>query len=347
MAIHRRQPEATSDERRPESDTMKAVVYPKYGSVDVVRIAAVEKPTPVDDELLIRVHETVVTRADMSFRRGRPLIARLFSGVLKPEKRPGGQFVGEIEAVGKDVTLFGKGDRVFGSTVPGMGGHAEYVCLPEDGVLALLPAGMTDEEIAGICDGGLTALHFLRDKANVQRGQRVLINGASGSVGSFAVQLADYYGAEVTGVCSTANVELVRSLGAEKVIDYTEAEFTERAETYDIVFDAVGKSSFSRCKRVLTPRGVYLTTVASPTVLLQMLWTAKRRGKRAIFAAAGLRQRTEDLLFLRERIEAGEITAVVDRRYPLERIAEAHGYVENGHKKGNIVITMGQNDTTQ
>lgn len=267
------------------------------------------------------------------------MVARLFAGIRRPKKRPGGEFAGEIEAVGKDVTLFETGDRVFGSTVPGMGGHAEYVCLPEDGVIATIPAGMTDEDTAGVCDGGLTALYFLRDKANIQRGQRVLINGASGSVGSYAVQLADYFGAHVTGVCSTANVELVRSLGADEVIDYTEEDFTGSAETYDVVFDAVGKSSFSRCKRVVAPKGVYLTTVASPTVLLQMTWTM-RRGKRAIFAAAGLRQRTEDLLFLRERIETGEITAVVDRRYPFEEIAEAHRYVEGEHKKGAVVIAL-------
>lgn len=322
------------------TNTMKAVVYPRYGSLDVVRIDEVDRPTPGDDEVLIRVRSTVVTRSDMAFRTGKPAIGRLFSGLDKPKKRPGSEFAGEIEAVGTDVTLFETGDRVFGSTVPGMGAHAEYVCLPEDGVMTELPTDLTDEETAGVCDGGLTALYFLRKKAEIQRGHRVLINGASGAVGSYAVQLATYYGAEVTGVCSTANVELVRSLGADEVIDYTAETFTDRDETYDVVFDAVGKSSYSRCKPVLTEQGVYLGTVASLPTFLHMAWTSKRRGKRAIFAAAGLKQITDDLRYLTELLETGELRAVIDRRYPFERIAEAHGYVERGHKKGNVVITV-------
>lgn len=322
------------------TNTMKAVVYPRYGSLDVVRIDEVDRPTPGDDEVLIRVRSTVVTRSDMAFRTGKPAIGRLFSGLDKPKKRPGSEFAGEIEAVGTDVTLFETGDRVFGSTVPGMGAHAEYVCLPEDGVMTELPTDLTDEETAGVCDGGLTALYFLRKKAEIQRGHRVLINGASGAVGSYAVQLATYYGAEVTGVCSTANVELVRSLGADEVIDYTSETFTDRDETYDVVFDAVGKSSYSRCKPVLTEQGVYLGTVASLPTFLHMAWTSKRRGKRAIFAAAGLKQITDDLRYLTELLETGELRAVIDRRYPFERIAEAHGYVERGHKKGNVVITV-------
>jgi NADPH:quinone reductase-like Zn-dependent oxidoreductase len=320
---------------------MKAVVYPRYGSVDVIRIDEIEKPAPSDDEVLIRVCSTVVTRSDMAFRTGKPAIGRLFSGLDKPKKRPGSEFAREIEAVGTDVTLFETGDRVFGSTVPSMGAHAEYVCLPEDGVVTEVPADLTYEETAGICDGGLTALYFLREKAEIQRDHRVLINGASGAVGSYAVQLATYYGADVTGVCSTANVELVSSLGADEVIDYTDEEFTDRNETYDVIFDTVGKSSYSRCKPILTEQGVYLTTVSSLPTFLHMVLTAKSRGKRAIFAAAGLNQLTDDLRFLTELLEAGELWVVIDRRYPLERIVEAHGYIEKGHKRGNVVITIG------
>ena len=322
------------------TNTMKAVVYPRYGSLDVIQINEVDKPTPSNDEVLIRVHSAVVTRSDMAFRTGKPAIGRLFSGLDKPKKRPGSEFAGEIEAVGTDVTLFESGDRVFGSTVPSMGAHAEYVCLPEDGVMTEIPADLTYEETAGVCDGGLTALYFLRKKAEIQRGHRVLINGASGAVGSYAVQLATYYGANVTGVCSTPNVELVGSLGADEVIDYTDEEFTDRDATYDIIFDTVGTSSYSRCKPVLTEQGIYLATVSSLPTFLHMVWTAKRRGKRAIFAAAGLNQLTDDLRFLTELLEAGELRAVIDRRYSLEQIAEAHRYVEKGHKKGNVVITV-------
>jgi NADPH:quinone reductase-like Zn-dependent oxidoreductase len=227
------------------------------------------------------------------------------------------------------------------------GGQAEYICLPEDGPLALKPANMNYEEAAGVPDGALGALNFLRDAAKIRSGQSVLINGASGSVGTYAVQLAVYFGAEVTGVCSTANVELVKSLGAHKVIDYTKEDFTRNGQTYDIVFDAVGKSSFSRCKNSLTPRGVYVTTVPTPDFLLGMLLTSKSRGKKAAFVAPGLRSssdKAKDLTFLKEVIEAGRIRSVIDRRYPLEQIVAAHRYVEQGHKKGNVVIILDRNN---
>jgi NADPH:quinone reductase-like Zn-dependent oxidoreductase len=319
---------------------MRAVVYPGYGSVDAVQITDIETPTPSDDEVLIQVHSTVVTRSDITFRTGKPFIGRLFSGIDKPKKRPGSEFAGEIKAVGPKVTQFETGDRVVGSTVPGMGAHAEYVCLPEDGVIQELPASLTYEETAGVCDGGLTALYFLKEKAEIQPDYSVLINGASGAVGTYAVQLATHYGADVTGVCSTSNVELVRSLGAEKVIDYTEAEFTDYRETYDVIFDTVGTSSFSQCKPLLTQQGVYLATVPSMSTFLHMMWTSKRRGKKAIFAATGLNQLTDDLHSLTDLLDEGEIQAVIDRRYPFEQIAEAHKYVEQGHKKGNVVIAM-------
>jgi NADPH:quinone reductase-like Zn-dependent oxidoreductase len=248
--------------------------------------------------------------------------------------------------VGKDVKLFRKGDQVFAATGHSYGAHAEYKCLPEDGALLIKPANMTYEEAAAVPYGGGTALHFLR-KANIQSGQKVLINGAGGSIGTFAVQLARYFGAEVTGVCSTTNLELVKSLGAEKVIDYTREDFTKTGLTYDIIFDAVAKSSFSRCKSSLKPGGIYLTTIPSLGVMLQMLWTSKFGRKKAIFAASGVAPSSEmakNLIFLKELIEAGKIKPVIDRRYPLEQITEAHSYVEKGHKKGNVVITVEHNN---
>ena len=268
---------------------------------------------------------------------------------MRPKKTIlGSEFAGEIEAVGKDVKRFSEGDQVFAATGAALGAHAEYTCLPEEGALAIKPANMTYEEAAAICEGALAALPFLRDKGKIQSGQKVLINGASGSVGTSAVQLAKYFGAEVTGVCSTANLELVKSLGADKVIDYTQEDFTKTRQTYDIIFDAVGKSSFSRCRGSLKGRGIYLTTVPTLPILLQMLWTSKIGSKRAIITFTGLRpasEKTEDLLFLKELVEGGKLRPVIDRRYPLEQAAEAYKYVETGHKKGNVVITLEGNET--
>ncbi|MCZ6672832.1 MAG: NAD(P)-dependent alcohol dehydrogenase [Verrucomicrobia bacterium] len=331
---------------------MNAIVYEKYGPPDVLQLREVEKPTPKNDEVLIRIHAAAVTATDPVDRKGEPYVARIFSGLRKPKHPiPGGMLAGEIEASGKDVKRFKVGDQVFGSTGLTLGAHAEYKCLPEDEALARIPGGMSYEEAAATVDGALTALPFLRDEAKIRRGQQVLINGASGSVGTAAVQFAKYYGAEVTGVCSTANVELVKSLGANKVIDYTKEDFTKNDQAYDVIFDAVGKSTFSRCKNSLKKGGVFLST--GPTVggfffktlalLLEMLWTSKIGDKRAIFAATGLRsssEKTEDLVFLTKLIEAGTIKSVIDKRYRLEQIAEAHTYVETGHKVGNVVLTL-------
>lgn len=320
---------------------MKAIVYEKYGTPDVLELKEVEKPTPKDNEVRIRVHAAIVTPSDCSFRKADPFMVRFIYGLTSPKNKIlGVELAGEIESVGTEVTLFKKGDQVFGISPKSFGAHAEYKCLPENVPVAIKPANMTYEEAVGVCDGALTALIFLRDTAKIQSGQKVLINGASGSVGSYAVQLAKYFGAEVTGVCSTANLEMVKSLGADKVIDYTKVDFTKNGKSYDVIFDAVGKSSFSSCKSSLTQRGVYLSTVPTLATMFQMLWTSKSSSKKAKFVTAGLMQSKENLIFLKELIEAGQLKSVIDRRYPLEQTAEAHRYVEKGHKKGNVVITL-------
>ena len=319
---------------------MKAIIYTKFGPPDVLHLEDVEKPVPKDNEVLIKFHATTVVKEDPDWR-----LSPGFNGFLKPRNPILGQeLAGQVEAVGVDVTRFRPGDEVFGIGM--FGAYAEYKCMPDDGALAIKPANMSYDEAASVPNGALTALPFLRDKGDIQSGQTVLIYGASGSVGTAAVQLAKYFGAEVTGVCSTTNLEMVKSLGADQVIDYTQEDFTENGETYDIIYDTVGKRSYSECKGSLTKEGTYLTTVPSPAIMLGALWPAKPGRKNAKFMAAGLRPASEkikDLLFLTELIEAGEIKAVIDRRYALEEIAEAHRYVEKGHKKGNVVIIVEQN----
>jgi len=323
---------------------MKAVAYTRYGPPDVLQLREIPKPTPKDNEVLIRIHAATVTAADCHFRAGDPFIARFFTadgfslrGLKKPLiPVPGYEMAGEIESVGKNVTRFMKGDRVFGEAVSGA--SAEYTCLPEDGVLALVPSNMTYDEAVAVSGGMTTALPYLRDAGKLQQGQRILINGASGSIGTCAVQLATHFGAEVTGVCSTANLDLVKSLGADKVIDYTVSDFTKHGETYDIIFDTVQKTSFARCKGSLRQRGIFLKTFPSLTNL-----TSKLGSKRSVFAPVGVRppsEKSQDLIFLRELAEAGRMKPIIDRTYPLEQIVEAHRYVDKGHKKGNVVITV-------
>lgn len=326
---------------------MKAVVYTEYGSPDVLQLKEVDKPTPKDDEVLVKILATTVTSGDVRMRSftvpdGQWLMARIALGFRTP-KNPilGVELAGEIEAVGKDVQRFKVGDPVFGE-LPVMvsGTHAEYICMREDWPLAIMPANMSYEEAAGVPFMGLSALHFLR-KGNIESGQKVLINGASGSVGTYAVQLANYFGAEVTGVCSGRNLELVKSLGAEKVIDYTKEDFTKNGEVYDVIFDAVGKISFADCEGSLKEDGYYITVDGGIPLLLQMLWTSKVGRKKVIAGTA--EGSTEDLIFLRELIEAGKLISVVDRCYSLEETAEAHRYVDQGHKRGNVVISVASN----
>jgi NADPH:quinone reductase-like Zn-dependent oxidoreductase len=323
---------------------MKAVVCTKYGPPEVLQLQEVEKPTPKVNEVLIKVYATTVTLYDCWQRSGTAppgfgLLYRLATGFRKP-KQPifGTELAGEIEAVGKDVKLFRKGDQIFGYTGMSLGAYVEYICLPEDGVLAIKPNNMTFEEAAAVQQGALTALYFLR-KANIQSGQKVLIFGASGGVGTFAVQLAKHFGAEVTGVASTAKLELVKYLGADKVIDYTKEDFTKNGETYDVIFDTVGKSVVRRSKRSLKRDGFYLFTTFGLPKLFKILWH-KMRSKMKVFLGT-LEETTEDLIFLRDLIEARKLKSVIDRSYLLEQAAEAHRYVETGQKKGQVVITIG------
>lgn len=332
---------ATADHQTPG---MRAVVCPRYGSPEVLQVEKLEKPVPKAGEVLVKVHAASVTAADSMMRTGTPFYGRLFLGLLRPKNPiPGTGFSGEIEALGKDVKRFKKGDEVFGEVIFGRGTSAEYVCVPEDGVITTKPGNLSHEGAAPVCDGAVTSMNFLRNMAQVQSGQQVLVNGASGSLGTAAIQLAKHFGAEVSGVCSRGNTAMVKSLGADHVIDYAEVDFTRTGQTYDVIYDSVGRSSFSRCRKALSPRGVYLSPVLSLPLLLQMLWTSKFSRKKAKFSATGIRPTAELRVLLEDvkaLIEAGKLRSVIDRRYRLEEIVEAHRYVETGRKKGNVVVML-------
>jgi len=324
---------------------MKAAVYRKYGPPEVVRVEEVPRPSPGDNDVLVRVHATTVAAADWRLRKADPVFIRLMNGLGRPKKTLilGMEFAGTVEAVGKSVTGFRAGDQVFGSTGFKFGAHAEYVCVPGDGMLATKPANMTLEEAAAVLFGGISALHFLR-QARIQPGQKVLIYGASGSVGVFAVQLAKHFGAHVTGVCSTANLDLVKSLGADEVVDYTKEDFSKAGRVYDVVCDTVGESGFSRTLRSLKRGGPYIRIGASRGALpilgamLRGSWISLTGPTKVLGGVA--RGTPADLSFLKRLIEAGELRTVIDTRYPLAEIAKAHRHAEGGHKKGHVVVVI-------
>ena len=330
---------------------MKAIVYTEYGSPEVLRLTEVEKPVPGNNQILIRVCAVSVNIGDIwarNFKSITPrkftmpfplwLPSRLYFGFTKPRINIlGNEFAGEVEETGKGVTRFRKGDQVFGYRGQSMGAYAEYLCMPEDGSVAIKPSNMTYAEAASLPYGTLTALNLLRN-VDIRPGQKVLIHGASGGIGSAAVQLAKQLGAEVTGVCGTPRLEYVKSLGADKVINYTQEDFTKNGETYDLIFDVLGKSSFSQCKTSLKPNGRYLLASFKMTQLFQMMWTSILGDRKVICALSS--EHPKDLIFIKELAEAGIIKSVIDRCYPLQQVAEAHRYIENGYKRGSVVITL-------
>lgn len=321
---------------------MKAVVYEKYGPPEVLKIKEVEKPSAGDDEVLVRVAAVPVTVGDVRLRKADPFLARTFNGLFRPKTNIlGMNFAGEVEATGKNVKKFKKGDKVFGSTAFGFGTYAEYITIKEDGVITHLPSNISFEEASAVPFGTLTSLHFLR-KGNISKGKKVLVYGASGSLGTSGVQLAHYFGAEVTGVCSTANIELVKSLGADNVIDYTREKIADSQESFDIIYDAYGKSPFLACLKILKKDGYYLRSVhMGITPLLLGLWTNLTSSKKVVGGISIERQK--DLQFVAEQMEKGKLIPVIDRSYSMEQMSDAHRYVDLGHKKGNVVVKINHN----
>jgi NADPH:quinone reductase-like Zn-dependent oxidoreductase len=322
---------------------MKAIQYTTYGSASVLHAVETSIPKPKPGEVLIRVHAASVTAADIMMRKGKPLAGRLYLGLKKPKRKIlGFDFAGEIIETGNDVRSFKTGDRVFGGTTA-LGCYAEYVCVSATGVITTIPGNLSYEEAVPFSSSGITVWNFLTRKVTLQKNQKVLINGAAGGLGTYAVQLAKYFGAEVTGVCSTDNLALVKSLGADHVIDYTKEDFTQNKNQYDIIFDTVNKRSFSVCKKSLTKDGVYLTTVIGFSFLFQLMWTrffSRKKAKSSVTGMLPVKQRLAYLKALKTVIGEGKLKSTLDQTFPLERLADAHAYVEKGHKKGQLVITV-------
>ncbi len=334
---------------------MKAIIWTRYGPPEVLQLREVKKPVPGDNQVLIKIRSATVTAGDCETRELKlpfyiSIPMRMFFGLIRPKRVNilGQELAGEIESLGKVASKFKKGDMVFAFTGFGMGAYAEYICLPEkpkdmSGIVVEMPENISYEEAAAVPLGGLEALHFIR-KANIKKGQKILINGAGGSIGTYAVQLAKYFGAEVTAVDSTEKLDMLRSIGADHTIDYTKEDFTLNGETYNIIFDVTGRSPFSGSMRSLSEYGLYLIANAGPLKMIRGSLVSMKSNKKVIFGAAN--QTIKDLIFLKELIETGKIKPVIDRRYPLEHIVDAHRYVEKGHKKGNVVVTVGHNDKT-
>ena len=321
---------------------MKAIICTKYGAPDVLQLADVKKPSPKDDEVLIKIHATSATSGDARIRRADPFIIRLIFGFKKPRKSILGVVVaGKIEAIGKNVRKFKVGDPVFGTSGMQFGTYAEYTTIPENGVLALKPKNMNYEEAAAIPFGATAALHFLR-KAKIQSGQKILIYGASGAIGTAAVQMAKFFGAEVTAVCSTTNIEMVKRLGAEKVIDYTKEDFSENGEKYDVIFETVGKSSFSKSIKSLHVNGHLLMASASLSQIIRGMLTSIAGSKN--ITSGVIEESSEDMDFIKELIETVQLKSVIDKVYPLEQAVDAHRYVDKGHKRGNVILTINSNN---
>ncbi len=317
---------------------MKAAVYVQYGQPDVLQVKEVERPTPKNNEILLRVKATAVNSGDVRLRKADPFAVRFIFGLIKPKINIlGTVFSGEVESVGKEVKHFKTGDFVFGHTDMSFGSYAEYKCLPENASIALKPSNISHKEAAVIPFGGVTALHFIK-KAMIKPGQKVLVVGASGAVGSAAVQLAKSFGAQVTGVCSTANIALVKSIGADKVIDYTKEDFTQNGETYDVIFDAVKAISVSRSLKSLNKNGIMILSAAGMSEMLQGAWISMTSNKKVMTGV--ISHTAADIIFLKELIEAGKLKPVIDRTYSLDQIAEAHAFAEKGHKKGNVAIAV-------
>lgn len=326
-----------------KGNEMKAVVYSSYGSADVLQIKDIAKPTPKPHEIVIRNYATTVTAADIMMRKGKPVIGRLYLGLSTPKRAVlGFEFAGEVVGIGSNVTQFAIGDRVYGGTTT-LGCYAEYVCVSGDDVLTTMPENITYQEAAPVSGSAITVMNFLKGLGNIRANQKVLINGAAGGLGTYAVQIATHFGAIVTGVCSTDNVEMVKSLGTDRVVDYTKEDFTNNGEQYDIIFDTVGKRSYSECRHSLTHDGIYLSSILNFPLVAQMISTSIVGSKKVKSSSTGLlsvKERLKYFLEITELLKTGKIKTVIGSQYPLEQIAEAHRYVEQGHKKGNAVITV-------